>query len=325
MRQSRKRGATLSLVAVVVLVIIMIGCCAYFLARIVGGARELQNAVDAGNLNVAKQALRSPDLKIFASSGALDLSGPQLAAAQENFRPNVDPMTGEIDLLTFNKCVGQAMLVSMNAAGDQDPSSGKPNPQGLSNAKALLDLLYNPGNGMGTILANKLRNDSTVDTNFCNVAQLFPMRMLQVGTSSNTISADKDTSFMVPNTATNIEYDSTTMQEIPQEFLAIEPSFISNSTCKLGGNTYFTGYQQLNITGVTDNNLYPLMGVPMRPGEKPHLVSSKVFHDLKPSPLACAAPGNSRIPPNAYRSDGWATTPKRARPFKHCPAPSSVP
>ncbi len=103
------------------------------------------------------------------------------------------------------------------------------------------------------------------------------------------------------------------MQEIPQEFLALEPSFISNSTCKLGGNTYFTGYQQLNITGVTDSNLYPLMGVPMRPGEKPHLVSDKVFHDLKPSPLACAAPGASRVPPNSFRSDGWANDAKASK------------
>src|ERR1700733_7414146 len=125
----KQRGATLSLVACVALLVVLIGLACFFMAKIIGGARELQNATDSGNLNVAKQSLRSPTVKIFANSGN-DLSGPMLADAQANFLPQKDPATGEIDLFVYNKLVGQAMLVGMNAASDNYP--GPPNPQGIS-------------------------------------------------------------------------------------------------------------------------------------------------------------------------------------------------
>ncbi|MGH9552718.1 MAG: hypothetical protein ACRD3W_25285, partial [Terriglobales bacterium] len=53
----RQHAATLSLVAVAILIVIIVGVCAFFLMKILGGGREVANATDAGALNVAKQSL----------------------------------------------------------------------------------------------------------------------------------------------------------------------------------------------------------------------------------------------------------------------------
>ena len=59
MKPRRRKGATLGLVAVSLLVIIVIGVGCYFLIKLCGGGREVGNSTDAGTLNVAKYALRS--------------------------------------------------------------------------------------------------------------------------------------------------------------------------------------------------------------------------------------------------------------------------
>jgi hypothetical protein len=307
MRNSRKKGATLSLVAALVLVIIAIGVFCFFMAKLLGGARELQNACDAGNLNVARANLRSPDCVIFANanSGPVDLSGVALAEAQQNFAPQVDPTNGEIDLLTFDKCVGQTMLVAMNAAAD-------PTPQDQQNAKTLIDLVYNPNTGIGTILANKLKSDPAVDNNFLSLAAALPMRMLDNNNHSSTISVDKDVSYMVrqaPSNSTNLLITSTFQNEIPANYLALDPNFVAENTVKSSdGNTWLQGYSFINIATITDQTSYPIMGVAMRPGDKAHLVSQMTFDQLQASPL----PGNqqqpaaSRIPPNSFKSVAWS-------------------
>lgn len=306
MRNYRKRGATLSLVAVVLLVIIMIGVATFFLAKIVGGARELQHATDAGNLNVAKASLRNPHVKIFASSGSLDLSGDHLNIAKANFEPDVDKVNGEIDLLNFNKIVGHAMLVAMNATSDNYGSGAPPDSEGIANARTLLDSIYNQDYGIGTILANKLKADPIQDNNFLNIATAFPMRMLNPGgAAANTLSVDKDISFMVPGTAMNL-LANTTM--IPPEYIAMDPGFVASSTVTSNGRQYFKGYKPLSVLGITDGAAYPLMGVCMRPGDKPHLVNLQNFSDLKVSPLPgdSGQPAQSRIPPNAFKNKGWS-------------------
>ena len=311
-RKSRKRGATLSIVAVVALVVVMIGLCCFFLAKMIGGARELQNATDSGNLNVAKQALRSPTVKIFASSGN-DLSGPRLAEAQANFLPQKDPATGQIDLFVFNKLIGQAMLVGINAASD-NYGYGPPSPTGIANAKSLINLLSDPTDGIGTILANKLKTDSAVDNNFLNLANLFPMRMLNPtnGNIPSTIAADKDVSFLVPSTATNLVVNPLT---IPAEFNAIDPGFLASTTVSQAGGTYFKGYSLIDIPTVTDPSAYPLMGVPLRPMDKPHLVTLSNFTQLHTSPLPAPSsqPAASRVPPNSFKSAGISPEVKSAQ------------
>lgn len=291
-RRHGKRGATLSLVVVTTLVIMVIGMGIFFLSKLLGGARELQNATDSGNLNVAKQSLRYPSLKLF-NNGPFDMSGPRLAMAQQNFGQLRDPVTNELDLLTYNRAVGQAMLVAMNASSDT-------NPMGVADAKTLIDLLANPNDGIGRALANKLAGDQQMDVSFKNLAQIASIRMLNNGVAPGNVSSVKDISYMAPNTATNLKLSPNT---IPPAFN--NPSFLGNTLVSQAGSTYLKGYSFIDIPSVTDSSSFPLMGVPLRPMTNPHLVSDYDFGRLKPSPLAGGGGAvASRIPPNAFKSGG---------------------
>jgi hypothetical protein len=64
---------------------------------------------------------------------------------------------------------------------------------------------------------------------------------------------------------------------------------------------FLTGYSVLNIPNVSQNNV-PLVAVPLRPLQNPHLVSVADFTTNK-SALA-GVPSMSAIPPNAYKSFG---------------------
>src|SRR5215470_15505076 len=102
MNQRKQLGATLALVAACIIVICFIGMAFFFVTRILGGGKELQNASDSGSLNVAKQALIQP---IASISGATDYD--------KAFSGLLD--SHGVDLLTYNRLVGQALLVALNA------------------------------------------------------------------------------------------------------------------------------------------------------------------------------------------------------------------
>lgn len=298
----RRQGATLALVVAITLVIALLGLAFFFLIKILGGSRELQHAVDAGNLNVAKQSLRRPFLNIFNTSNSPDLVDPYLTIAKTNFAAAKDPAVGELDLLVYNRAVGQAMLVSINAISD-NYGFGPPNPQGIANAKTLINVLSHPSEGIGFQLAKKLKADQQQDVSFSSIASITPMKMLNPGgANASPESQRKDVAFMARNFATNLGVAGNV---IPSEFSGISPSFLPGNTVSKNGTTYIRGYSLINVPGVTDST-YPLMGVPLRPRERPHLVALTEFQDLKDSPLPGGGqqPVDTRVPPNAFRSAG---------------------
>src|ERR1700735_1916684 len=69
MKTRQQRGATLGLAAACVFLVIAIGVCFFFVAKIIGGGREVANATDGGALNVAKEALKrgSVDLRTISA------------------------------------------------------------------------------------------------------------------------------------------------------------------------------------------------------------------------------------------------------------------
>lgn len=299
----RRRGATLGLVAAFTFLIAIVGLAFFFIVKILGGGRELQHATDSGNLNVAKQSLRTPHLKLFGS-GPFDLSGARLAEVRQNFSELKDPVVGELDLLVYNKAVGQSILVAANAQAD-NYGFGPPNPQGITNARTLIDLLSNPNNGLGKLLGDKLKVDQQQDTNFTQIASIAPMKMLNPGgPNAAAVAAQKEVAFMVPNMASNCELIAALF---PSEFLAnpANNNFLANNTVVKNGVTYFKGYSLINIPSVTDATSYPIMGVPLRPREKPHLVALRNFVNFTTSPLPGGTGAvNTRVPPNAFRSAG---------------------
>lgn len=306
---NRTRGATLSLIVVLTLVVIAVGACFYFMVKILGGGRELQHATDSGSLNVAKKALRSPVVRVFGA-GPYDISGTSLATAQTNFSQLGDTSPtagGQIDLLVYNRLVAHTMLVAINAAMD-NYGNGPPNALGVQNARNLIDCLSNKTTGIGQALARKFKEDSEMDTHFASLAGLAKMKMLNPGgTDANHISNLKDISYMARNMGSNVSIDPSVL---PTAFTTVvAPNFLTNNTINKLGKTFVRGYSQISVplpSGgfLTEPNVWPLMGVPMRPREQPHLVNQTDFENLKPSPLPGDATGSTRIPPNAFAASG---------------------
>ena len=301
MTRKRSRGATLALVAALLLFIIVIGLGFFFLVKMLGGGRELQHAVDAGNLNVAKQSMRRPFLRIFGS-GSPDLNEPIHTIAKNNFMQAKDPVHGELDLLTYNRAVGQAMLVSINAISD-NYGFGDPSATGIANAKTLINCLSDPNDGIGVTLAEKLKNDVQQDISFSQIASISPMKMLNPGgNNASPESGQKDISYMARNFGTNLTIGQ---MVLPTEYTQfISPGFLGDNTVNKQSNTYVKGYTLIDIPGITNAGTHPLMGVPLRPLEKPHLVNVPDFKDNSVSPLRGGNQVDTRVPPNAFHSAG---------------------
>lgn len=300
MKNSRRRGATLGLVAVLSLTIGLVGVGLFFLAKLVGGHRELEHATDSGNLNVAKQSVRSPFLRVFGNGGNFDIADAAiLEAVQRNFSELADPSNGQIDLLVYDRLVAQTFLVALNAAADN--GGVNPNPLGIIRARQLIQVLNDPANGVGVSLARKLKGDSALDLNFSALAAQNNVRMFRPNQQTQPVTNVKDISFMVRGAPSNVVLNPAVLPPPFNQGNLAGNFFVKN------GTPYFVGYVPLTVPNVTDNNTNAIMAVPLRPGERPHLVDGITFNQLQPSPL----PGpdgqvRTRIPPNAFQSGGLA-------------------
>ena len=211
MFNKRRRGAALTIVVLVSFVLVLIGLGLFLAVRFMAGGRQLQSAVDSGSLNVAKQAIASPQLRVIQTStfnGPYDISDATTQAAiQSNFSTLADTATGngQIDLRVYNRLVGQALLVAMNAAADgQDFNPPRtPSTTGITRAQNVIKLLTDPTNGVGPNLTKRSQNGSELDNNFNNLVQLASLSVLQVGDSSTSNRPAGDVSYMLQPTATN--------------------------------------------------------------------------------------------------------------------------
>lgn len=266
-----KRGALLALVVVSALVLVIIGMGLLFLIMQLGGGQELQHATDAGNLNVAKQVLRRP--------------GTQLANGDElnHFGDSDDPDTGEVNLLTINKLVAHTFLVANNAQALNTADAS-------AHAAQMMDLME----GISTRLNDELVNSGNFDQHFGNVAQNHAMRMFHA--SSNPVfhvGTEHGVSLMARGAATNVYLNA-------NQILSTGSLTDANTTTVPGQPSerrYLRGYLQLASNGPES-----LWGVPLRPGQPPHLVSQRNFNtDQVRGPIP------NFVPPNAFKSAGKAT------------------
>jgi hypothetical protein len=318
MYKNRRRGAAFTIVAVTSFILILIGLGLFNAVRLLAGSRQLQNAVDSGNLNVAKQAIASPQLRVIQTptfNGPYDITdSATLAQIQSNFATLADTATGngQIDLRVYNRLVGQALLVAMNAAADgQDFNPPKtPSTIGITRAQNVIKLLTDSQNGIGPNLTKRLQNGSELDNNFNNLVQFASLSMLQVGDSSSSNLPTSDVSYMLQPTkttsyATNVYMSSSEISNvIPPSF---QTEFKNTLSLSKYGNYYLTGYTFLNVAGVTDDVTVGLMGVPLRPRQAPHLVDGTDFEAAKTAPYLSAS--TPIVPPNAFKSGGTANAP----------------
>lgn len=180
MKQRRRIGATLGLVACVVLVLVVIGIASFFFIKILGGGRELANATDSGALNIAKQAIKNPH-RSAASFGS---------DVVNNFGLLSDG--GEFDLLSYNRVVAHAYLVAVNAKAEGTGLAA-------NNAKKL----YSGMTGIGKFLKQSLESEGTMGGYFTDLTARNNTRML--GNNGIAIS-EYAVGYVRPSGSTNVKF-----------------------------------------------------------------------------------------------------------------------
>lgn len=237
MTRHRRKGATLGLVAICVLVVVVIGTAVFFLIKILGGGREIANATDAGALNVAKHIIR--DARVSTPTAFQDCEYPLGC--------------GYINLLTYNRCVAKAIMIAGNAANMTGPGTYK------ANATDVLDKLE----AMGAALADKIKDSNNYFNDVNNT-----VRMASFMGIKNTHRCD--VAFMKPDGPTNIFFNGQQLANgvtIPVSTTTVGPKNQSNYVAAGTGQGYMAGYAPIDVMGRT------VYGVPVFPQQNPHLVS----------------------------------------------------
>ncbi len=277
MNKRSDAGGVTALVIALTLIVVFVGVAFFFWIQIIGGGKELQHAIDAGNLNVAKQVLKSPDIT---------LSDPVKEVAE--FQGLLDPGS-KVNLLNFNRLVAKTVLVTLNAA-DLGTEEAK------AHARQLAELLEGEG-GIGARLAAQLSKHDELKGHFSLLSSPNSTRMLRNDGSIRDEASETNSSFMARRKAANVFFKTEQVPASVAAFLA-DANNIVEKVANGSRKKYLSGYNNINLSlpGVV------LQGVPLRPGEQPHLVSVDDFGSNAGSPLGSG--GASRIPPNSFQSGG---------------------
>lgn len=282
MSQRKKDGATLALVIILAFVLIIVGGCFFVWQLLVGGGKELQHATDSGNLNVAKQALITPDVVVPDSDSPITNTN-----LRKEFEEVLDGGT-KVNLLNFNRLVAKAVYAQLNAQS-QGTALAK------ANAIALTQAVYD----LGQQLQQKLDSSSSLKGHFEQMSNSNSIRMLQhpTQTSTNAIAhrdAEYQTSYMARGKASNVYFDK---NAFPPDAPLPDSDMIADAGGKI--KTYLKGYSSIssasNLVGCPVT-----WAVPLRPGEQPHLVSVDDFTSKASPPFPNAIA-------NSFKSGGSAS------------------
>jgi hypothetical protein len=250
----------------------LVGMAFFFVLKLLGGFKEIQNATDASDLNIAKQALRSPAIAV--SPGI----------EQNNFSGLVDA-NGLVNLLTYNRLVGQTLLVALNAQAEATSQS-------KDHAASLIQALQGNSSSLGGRLKTNLSGGNQVDSFFSAIADKSVAEMFSAG-SVRFQSSDYQAAFMKPGGSTNVFLDPS----ILPTGSTFPSSGFSSGHQSSQNFSYVAGYAPIDIS-----NIGSIAGAPVFPGQAPHLVSCFDFNSDTISPVSGVF-----LPPNAFMSTGQST------------------
>ena len=290
MKLHRKRGATLGLVAACVFVVIILGVGFFILSKIIGGEREVANATDAGVLTVAKNALSPTLVKASLSDGSLPAAAKDFVACDPN-ATGTTVGTGNIDMVTLNRVIGQAVLVALNAKQLNTTEAGNHAVQVADAAKKVSTLLRDqlltgtdsvPGGSGGPL-----------QTAFSNVASRNNTKMWQ-GNPVKLTGSNLTSRFLRNGYSTNVYFNPALGLN------ALAPPGMLNdtsSTAHSAGEYYMAGYKDITITA--GGKSIKLTGVPVFPKTRPHIID---VGEYNAAPTGQPFAGANYLPPNGFRA-----------------------
>jgi len=267
------RGASIILVALFAIGLIILVFIAFQFAMVMGGSREVRNAVDAGTLNMAK---RTQELQLPPDASFRDVANT----------------SGQVGISNLSRVLGKAFLINANVQDMQ-------NTGGLSaQATANADAAYQSAQTLNDNLCAALKNKQTLDNYFNDMALAKNANLLgasatvtsqtQDQQSSNSQDQQKMTSFA---TAMVDRGDESNLSFAPSQL----PKGINVTPVQKGNKNYLQGYVPLTANG--KEFTLPTFHL----GEQPHLISDDYFQKNKSDTTGGIA-GNPI--PNAYRESG---------------------
>jgi hypothetical protein len=283
----RKQGATLALVISLVFVFLLVGAAFFIWQLLVGGGKELQHATDSGNLNVAKQSLKTPSYTVPDSISPITNTN-----LRTEFKDVIAADNNQVNLLNFNRLVGKAIFAQLNAKAE-----------GTNEAKTNADQITQAVYSIGQQLQNQLAASSSLKSQFEGISNQNSTRMLDHpnGATGPTISqtdSEYQIAYMARGHASNVFIDPS---QYPVDASGNPITLSANDTVTKdvnGNHTFLKGYTEFSSdAGITSTKTY---AIPLRPGEQPHLVGIEDFNRNATAPFPNALP-------NAFKSGGQAT------------------
>lgn len=318
------------MVAVVSLVIVVLGLGIFFYLQILGGSKEVQNAVDAGTLQVAKKALFAPRVELTHSNpvtgldeitafGGIAQKVRQIEAA--NFPTIVPADDGKvyIDLLGINQICGLSLLSALNVR--QMQIFGAAAPESFTHAQQLQQTAADISKRLSANIMSD--NDPThtmpgvnnpLDTTFRQLANVNSVRMLE---QTGHISQDEyANSFTYRGKDSNVQFNADQLNDglLALNSVVAGQPFLGTSTAT---GTFIKGYVPVTVP-LSGHPTLDFMFIPLDSQKKPHLISQSQFNqDADPSsigsPLTAQPPS---IPPDAFHFAGLANVPKAGSELK---------
>lgn len=262
-------GATMGIIVAcsVILAILVVGL--FQVTMIFGGSQELRNSVDAGALNVGKEAVL---LKTETQNGA-----------EKQFDDCLDKK-GEIGLTNINRILAKSFLVNanqhaMNAKGFSSATSKQHADEVSDAAQAICDRI-----------TAKLNDTANTHPFFDEFIKRNSLKMYGHEARVKADSSDWNTACVDRDEESNLRIDS---KQMPDGYNLPADSTKSISEKAGGSKQYLRGYHSVAV------NNKMLSFVPFKYDEKPHLINGFYFQSCKVPVLNWAKPV-----PNALSTKG---------------------
>lgn len=290
-----RKGGTLGFVVASAITLCLLAICFFFLTQLLGGGREHVNALDAACLNVAKHAVFEPKTQLGANpaTSVIELANFATLGDDANNRPG----GSNINLRNYNRLVGHAALVAFNAEADPGPGN-----RALTNANNLINALQTGDNSIGDRLTKELQKTSgNVLFRHTDIAKDNSVRMLGNASTVTHVESEYKTSFLEQDPrdpqATNLALPPPAPGTEPAD--SVRKLFQNhNLVVNFNGRDYLRGYEPL-----TAGSAVRLVGVPIPPGQQPHLVSRV---DFNRQDTRFADISHSKAPPNGVKTGSKA-------------------
>lgn len=250
-RRNNARGATMGLVVMCSLFLALLTLGLFQLTMIFGGSQEVRNSVDAGALNVAREAVK---LKTTPNGGD-----------EQQFADCVDTH-GQIGLTNINRVLGKSFLINANqhAMSAKSYSTAQSSSHATSVAQAAQSICDR--------ITEQLKDKQKTQPFFNEFIKRNSTNMF--GPQSKVIADDPEweVAFVDRDEESNLRIDP---KQLPEGYNLPGDATKSVKEKQNGNKDYFRGYHSIAV------NNKNLSFVPLRYDEKPHLINGFYFQTSK--------------------------------------------